>query len=50
MLQTIDLERLSNKEGSRKYTWISLGRGNRIDFRGELGWVRMGTGEIKAGR
>ena len=37
MLQTIDLERLSNKEGSRTDIWISLETGNRTDFTGELG-------------
>jgi hypothetical protein len=31
MLQSTDPERLSNKEGSRRDVWISLGRGNRID-------------------
>lgn len=36
MLQSTDPRRLSNKEGSRVDTWISLGRG-RIEFIGGLG-------------
>jgi hypothetical protein len=38
MLQSTDPERLSNKEGSRWDTWISLGKGNGIDFASGLGW------------
>jgi hypothetical protein len=32
MLQSTDQKRINNKGGSREDTWISLGRGNRIDF------------------
>lgn len=37
MLQSKDLERLINKEGLIKDSWISQGRGNRLDFKGVLG-------------
>lgn len=38
MLYYSDPERLINKEGLRGFsTWISLGRGNGIDFQGGLG-------------
>ena len=30
-------EKLSNKETSKGNTWISIGKGNRINFSGELG-------------
>lgn len=33
----MDSERLRNKEVSKVNTWISLGRGNRIDVVGGLG-------------
>ena len=36
MLQSTDPDRLSTKEGSRSNVWISLGRGNRIDYVGGL--------------
>ena len=47
-LQSIDPERLSKEVGSRGHAWISLGRGNRIDFMGELGEVeyRRGRGQV----
>lgn len=38
-------EWLNNKEGLR----ISLGPENRIDFRVDWGWVRLGTGRIRCG-
>jgi hypothetical protein len=37
MLQSIDLERLRNNEGSRYNAGISLGRENRIDIERILG-------------
>ena len=37
MLQSKDLERLINKEGLIKDSWIPQGRGNRLDFKGVLG-------------
>jgi hypothetical protein len=40
MLQSTDLKKLSNKEGSREDACISLRRGNKINNRG--GW-REGT-------
>jgi hypothetical protein len=40
MLQITDPERLSNKECLREDAWISLGRGNRIDFTSRLGECR----------
>jgi hypothetical protein len=43
MLQSTDLERLSNKESSVEDTWLSLGRGNRIDFSGRQEQVEIGT-------
>ena len=36
MLQSTDPEKLSNKERSIENAWISLERGNRIDFVGRL--------------
>jgi hypothetical protein len=48
MLQSTDPERLSNKVGSRLDAWIFQGRGNRIDFVGGLGQVRMGMGGIRS--
>lgn len=44
MLQSTDPQKLSNKEGAREETWISLGRGNRIDIAG--GWV-VGNGNMR---
>ena len=41
MLPFTDAERLSNKECSRWNTWISPGRGNRIDFADDLGVGRQ---------
>lgn len=46
ILQSTDLERLSNKEISKRDTWISQGRANRIDFVDELKVVEMGAGRI----
>lgn len=46
ILYSTDLERLSNKEGSRENTWNSLGRGNRIVLMSRLeeggDWNRRG--------
>jgi len=46
MLQSINPERLKNKEGYREVARISLGRGNRIDFSdglgGRSGWEQDG--------
>lgn len=39
MLQSTDLEKPSNKEGSTG--WVSQGRRNRIDFAGGLGLKKM---------
>lgn len=48
MLQSINPERLKNKEGFREVARISLGRGNRIDFSdglgGRSGWEQDGSG------
>lgn len=43
MLLSTDLEKLNNKEVSGVDAWISLGKGNRIDF---CGWMGMETGGI----
>jgi hypothetical protein len=43
-LQSVDPERLDTQEGSRVYTWASMGGGNRIGFTSEWGHVGMGTG------
>ena len=54
-LQFIDPGRLSKEVGSRGHAWISLGRGNRIDFMGELGevgvrcWGKTGWKERERG-
>lgn len=36
-LQSPDPEKLGKKESSRGDAWISLGKGNRLDFAGGLG-------------
>lgn len=41
---------LSNKESSRGKAWISLGRGDRIDYVGILEVGSEGTGETSLGR
>lgn len=46
ILQSTDLERFSNKEVSKSYTWISQWRANRIDFADELKVVGMMAGRI----
>lgn len=46
ILYSTDLERLSNKEGSRENTWISLGRENRIDLVSGLEGVGTGIGRV----
>ena len=49
-LQSIDHKRLGTEEGTWGDTWISLGRGNRIDFMIESGWDTNGGimwGELK---
>ena len=47
-LQSIDSERLGENESSEG-GWISLGRGNRIDFAGELRKDKDGRGGIRCG-
>lgn len=39
MLYSIDPERISNKEGPNWDAWISLVRGDRIDYAAVLRWV-----------
>jgi hypothetical protein len=39
MLQSIDSKKLSNEEGPREDTWISLRRENKIDI--EIGWISL---------
>ena len=51
VLQSTDPEKLSNKGGSSgESVWISLGRGNRIDFVGGGGWEQGGSGGEGGGR
>lgn len=52
MLQSTDLERVNNKEGSREDACVSLGRRNRTDFVGGLGIGRDGNkrGEMGDGK
>lgn len=46
-LQGRNPDRLSNKEGSRGNTWISLRRRNIIHSEDRLGWVGMGMVGIR---
>lgn len=41
ILQSTDPERLRNKEGTRGDAWVSLGKGNKIDFCRWTGGVDM---------
>lgn len=45
----LDPERLGTKQKTIGETWNFLGRGNEMDFKGELrvGWLQTGEGEVK---
>ena len=45
-LKSVDLEILGKEEWSRVDTWISLGRGNKIDF--TYGWREGGMRERRS--
>ena len=49
MLQCTGAKRLDNKEPQEGHAWISLGRGSRIDFVGELVAGRDGNIGIRFG-
>lgn len=50
MVQFKDTVMLIKKQGSRLNSWILLGKGDRIDFAGGQGLMRMRPGKIRLGR